>query len=153
MMDWTDRHCRVFHRKLTRRVGGFLSYTLSRSARSVGREHFPSGFDRTHVANAAVAFDLGRNWRAGTRLVFYTGVPSQPPSNNGLIPPARGASPPRDPIFYRVDLRFEKRWVYSPTLWLSFVAEIMNTTLHKEVLLGETIGPVTIPSLGLEGAF
>jgi len=141
------------HRKLTRRVGGFLSYTLSRSTRSVGREHFPSGFDRTHVANAAVAFNLGRNWRAGTRLVFYTGVPSQPRSNNGLIPPVRGASPPRDPIFYRVDLRFEKRWVYSPTLWLSFVAEIMNATLHKEVLLGETIGPITIPSLGFEAGF
>jgi hypothetical protein len=141
------------HRKLTRRVGGFLSYTLSRSSRSVGREHFPSGFDRTHVANAVVAFDLGRNWRAGTRLVFYTGVPSQAPANNGLIPPSRIANPPRDPVFYRVDLRLEKRWVYSSKRWLSFVAEVMNATLHKEVLLGETIGPVTIPSVGIEAGF
>ncbi len=29
----------------------------------------------------------------------------------------------------------------------------MNATLHEEVLQGQTIGPVTIPSLGLEGAF
>ena len=34
-----------------------------------------------------------------------------------------------------------------------FVAEIMNATLHKEVVLGQTIGPVTIPSVGLEGAY
>jgi hypothetical protein len=38
-------------------------------------------------------------------------------------------------------------------MWVSFVAEMMNVTLHKEVLLGQTIGPVSIPSVGVEGAF
>jgi hypothetical protein len=139
-------------RKLTRRLGGFLSYTLSRSTRSVGNEHFPASFDRTHVLNAALAFDLGRNWRAGTRFTFYSGVPFVP-SSNGLVPPPRDPSPPRDPPFYRFDLRFEKRWVYSPTAWLAFVAEFLNATLHKEVILGQSIGPVAIPSFGLEGSF
>jgi hypothetical protein len=139
-------------RKLTRRLGGFLSYTLSRSTRSVGREHFPSAFDRTHVMNAALSFDLGRNWRAGTRFILYTGVPS-PPSSNSLVPPLRPASPPRDPTFYRVDLRLEKRWVYSPTFYFSVIAELMNATLHKEVLFGDSIGPITIPSIGVEVGF
>ena len=139
-------------RRLTRRLGGFFSYTLSRSMRTVGRERFPSSFDRTHVANAAVAYDLGRNWRAGTRLMFYTGVPSVA-SSDGLIAPPRSAHPPRDEVFYRVDLRFEKRWQMSRSTWLSFVAEMMNATLHKEVLLGQTIGPISIPSVGLEGGF
>jgi hypothetical protein len=52
-----------------------------------------------------------------------------------------------------VDVRLEKRWVLSQKVWLSFVAEIMNATLNKEVLFGETIGPVTIPSLGVEMGF
>ncbi|HEU4538556.1 MAG TPA: TonB-dependent receptor, partial [Polyangiaceae bacterium] len=54
-------------RRLTSRLGGFLTYTLSRSVRSVGREKFPSSFDRTHVLNLALAYDLGRRWRAGGR--------------------------------------------------------------------------------------
>jgi hypothetical protein len=140
-------------RKLTRRFGGFISYTLSRSTRSVGNEHFLSAFDRTHVANIAAAFDLGKLWRAGTRFTIYTGTPVVPAGGNGLIPPPRSLSPERDPLFYRLDLRLEKRWNLTKTVWVSFVAEILNATLHTEVLQGQTIGPVTIPSLGLEGAF
>jgi hypothetical protein len=139
-------------RKLTQRLGGSFTYTLSRSTRSVGTEHFPSSFDRTHVIGAAAAYDLGRKWRAGTRITAYTGTPSIPVSN-GLIPPPRSASPPRDPMFYRLDLRLEKRWQLSQTVWLSLVAEVMNATLNKEVVLSRTIGPVTIPSIGLEGGF
>ncbi len=137
-------------RRLTRRLGGYLAYTLSRSMRSVGQDHFPSSFDRTHVANAAVAYDLGRNWRAGTRLTLYTGAP-QTDSGNPLIPLPKVANPPRDPMFYRIDVRLEKRWNYSNSRWLSFVAEMLNATLHKEVLMGHEIGPVSIPSIGLEG--
>jgi hypothetical protein len=140
-------------RRLTQRIGGFLTYTLSRSTRSVGTEHFLSTFDRPHVANAALAFDLGRNWRAGTRFTIYTGTPIVPPGGNGLIAPPRSLSPERDPTFYRIDLRLEKRWYFNRprNFWLSFVAEVMNATLHKEVLQGQTIGPVTIPSIGVEG--
>jgi TonB family protein len=139
-------------RRLTRHLGGFIAYTLSRSTRSVGRDHFPSSFDRTHVLSVALAFDLGKNWRAGTRLTLYTGAP-RVESSNGLVAPPRDPDPQRDPVFYRVDLRLEKRWVLSPSAWISFVAEMMNATLTKEVVLDQTIGPVSIPSLGLEAAF
>ncbi len=96
---------------------------------------------------------MGRHWRAGTRFTIYSGTPVVPPNNSGLIAPPRSLDPDRDPAFYRLDLRVEKRWNLSKKAWISFVAEIMNATLHKEVLLGQTIGPVTIPSLGVEGAF
>jgi hypothetical protein len=120
----------------------------------VEREHFLSTFDRTHVANAAVSFDLGKNWRAGTRFTIYTGTPIVPRSGNGLVAPPRSLSPDRDPAFYRLDLRLEKRWYFTRPrqFWLAFVAEVMNATLHKEVLQGQEIGPVTIPSIGIEGA-
>lgn len=140
-------------RRLTHRLGGFLSYTLSRSTRSVGNNHFIASFDRTHVVNAAVAYNLGRNWRAGTRLVFYTGLPRapDPTTNETRLPP-----------FYRVDLRLEKRWQLGKVTWISFVAEWMNATLSKEALTtrctlqgceAQEIGPITIPSLGVEGGF
>ena len=139
-------------RRLTKKLGGYVTYTLSRSTRSIGREHFPSAFDRTHVANAAVAYDLGRSWRAGTRLVFYTGAPKATVPED-LLAPLRNGDVPRDPAFYRVDIRLEKRWTYSETRWLAFVFEVMNVTLHKETFGGTEIGPITIPSIGLEGGF
>ncbi|HEX7478968.1 MAG TPA: TonB-dependent receptor [Polyangiales bacterium] len=139
-------------RRLTKHLGGFLSYTLSRSERSLGNEHFPSTFDRTHVANGALAYDLGRNWRAGTRLTFYTGTPKNP-TLRGLIAPLRSNTPDRYPPFYRVDLRVEKRWQLGKSTWLSFVAEMLNVTLNKENFGGQQIGPISVPSLGLEGGF
>ncbi len=141
-------------RRLTEKLGGFVSYTLSRSVRTADNEHFIAPFDRTHVANAALAYDLGRGWRAGIRGLFYTGLPKAPdPSDPG----STRLSP-----FIRLDLRLEKRWQLGPRAWISFVAEWMNATLSKEsigtncTLQGcqeERIGPVTIPSLGVEAAF
>ncbi|MBN1610645.1 MAG: TonB family protein [Polyangiaceae bacterium] len=151
------------HRKLTQRIGGFLSYTLSRSTRRLGNDVFPSAFDRTHVCNGAVAYDLGRRWRAGTRLVLYSGAPKrvstaattnpQAPIGATTTAVSMAADPPRDPFFYRIDLRAEKVLYAEESVHLSFVAEWLNVTMHREVYNGTAIGPVTVPSLGLEGGF
>ncbi|MEP7120862.1 MAG: TonB family protein [Byssovorax sp.] len=139
-------------RRMTRRLGGFVSYTLSRSTRSWYRWTFPSAFDRTHVLNVAAAVDLGRGWRAGARFTFYTGAPS-PAGQAAVFSGAPNTDPARDPAFYRLDLRVEKRWTLQKARWISFVAETLNTTLHKETVNGVEIGPVAIPSLGVEGGF
>jgi hypothetical protein len=140
-------------RKLTKKLGGFASYTLSRSSRSFGRRSYVATFDRTHVANAAIAYDLGRRWRAGARGVFYTGLPKPPDPTDAST---------RLPPFFRLDLRLEKRWQLAETAWISFVAECMNATLSTEAVQtectlagceAEMIGPVTIPSIGVEGGF
>lgn len=140
-------------RRLTKSISGYATYTLSRSTRSVGREQFVSAFDRTHVANVAVVFDLGRGWRAGSRFTYYSGVPvialGGGPANP-LTPPPRSLDPARDPSFYRFDFRLEKRWNLGSTRWISFVVEMLNATLHTEVLQGQEFGPVSIPSLGVE---
>jgi TonB family protein len=139
-------------RRMTRRLGGFVSYTLSRSTRSNFRWTFPSAFDRTHVLNVAAAFDLGRGWRAGARFTFYTGAPT-PAGRGAVVTGIPSTEPERDPAFYRLDLRVEKRWTLQKARWISFVAETLNTTLHKEIVSGTEIGPVSIPSLGVEGGF
>ena len=141
-------------RRLTSRLGGFLSYTLSRSVRTFENSEFVASFDRTHVVNAALAFNLGRNWRAGTRVTFYTGLPkAYDPTNPGAT---------RLPAFFKLDLRVEKRWQLGPRAYLSAIAEWMNATLSKEAISTtctlngcetQTVGPITIPSLGIEGGF
>lgn len=145
-------------RPLTKQLGGFLSYTLSRSTRSIGREQFVSSFDRTHVLNLALGYDLGRRWRVGSRLVFYTGFPVQEDSD----PASRRAAPDRVPPFHRIDLRLEKKWPLGKRGYWAFVLEVLNATLQKEVVdvdcsggrcREDAIGPVTIPSLGVEAAF
>jgi len=108
--------------------------------------------DRTHVLNAALGYDLGRGWRAGGRFTYYTGVPNLD-APAGLPEGFRLPSPTREPGFYRIDVRLEKKWTFGETTWLSFVAEVLNVTLNKETVRGNEIGPVTIPSIGLEGGF
>jgi TonB family protein len=140
------------HRKLTKRLGGFFAYTLSRSMRYLGNESFPSAFDRTHVLSTALGYDLGRHWRAGSRFVFYTGTPKTN-SSGALVTQPRASSPDRNPAFWRIDVRLEKRWQLAKSAWISFVAECMNVTLNKETFNDTEIGPVTIPSVGVEGGF
>jgi hypothetical protein len=142
----------LLKRRLTRRLGGFLSYTLSRSTRSYQGRSYVATFDRTHVLNLAAAYDLGKGFRAGARTVYYTGLPRQ----------MRTGIDGRLPAFFRLDLRGEKRWRLGEKAFISAVAEWMNVTLNKEAVAtrctlqgceAELIGPVTIPSLGLEGGF
>jgi TonB family protein len=139
-------------RRLTKKLGGFVSYTLSRSERSVGNEEFPSSFDRTHVLNAALGYDLGRGWRPGARGVFYTGTPVQPAAT-GAIPPPRTNDVERTKPFYRLDVRLEKRWQLGGPRWISFVVEVLNATLSKEKFGDSEIGPIVIPSIGAEAGF
>jgi hypothetical protein len=150
-------------RALTERLSGWLSYTFSRAERdsfdgSTGTwGHRLGEFDRPHVANLIVAYDLGAHWRLGGRFVGYSGTPYTTASPDGT-PNAR------TPPFFRLDLRLEKRWNKS---WghVSFIAEWLNVLLQKEELgltcdaatakpcTPQLIGPITIPSLGLEAAF
>jgi hypothetical protein len=139
-------------RKLTRKLGGFFSYTLSRSTRTYDGRSYVATFDRTHVGNLALAYDLGRGYRVGARVNAYSGLPRATETGT------RG----RLPGFFRLDVRGEKRWRLGKTSWLSVVAEWMNATLSKEAIAttcslrgceAQLFGPVTIPSLGIEGGF
>jgi TonB family protein len=144
----------LLKRRLTRRLGGLVSYTLSRSERFLPTGPAPSSFDRTHVLNVAGSYDFGRGFKGGTRIVFYTGYPVD------AADPSKG----RIPAFGRLDARVEKRWsVVSGRGWVSLVIEALNAMGAKETLTEQCaqmvncpavqIGPVTIPSIGLEGGF
>jgi TonB family protein len=168
----------LVRRPLSKRLAGWLSYTLSRSKRE---EHFitlsggdtvatvPSDFDRTHIVNAVLAYDLGRHWRAGARVVYYSGAPYSQLAGNVPVPPYNGY---RGPAFFRLDVRLERRWLLGKDRSIAFVIEGQNVTLSREATplglkcMGDMtpqggttqcsegqIGPLTIPSLGVQAFF
>jgi hypothetical protein len=167
----TERHAvnttglEVFARRaLTQRLGGMITYTLSRSERTLryfdeGRRPAFGGFrtplDQTHVLHLVGTYDLGRGWRAGARFVYTSGRPYYPrmpfsPEHVTLDP------------FHRIDVRLEKRWRLSEHASVSAVLEGFNVTMQREasyVVCPEEAGrqcePVsvpalTIPSIGVE---
>lgn len=169
----------LVHTPLSNRLRGSLSYTLSRSTREArfasragGDDTIatvPSEFDRTHVLNASLSYDLGRGWRGGGRFLFYTGTPYSALDGAWPVPPFNAY---RNPAFYRLDFRLEKRWRVGESGAIAFVLEGQNVTLRKEVTgLGmdcegvgtpqggtttckqSEIGPLTIPSVGVEAFF
>jgi hypothetical protein len=89
--------------------------------------------------------------------VAYSGSPYTNASLDGT-PNAR------TPPFFRLDVRLEKRWMKQ---WgrVSFIVEWLNVLMQKEQLglacdsTGSTpcspslVGPITIPSIGVEAAF
>jgi hypothetical protein len=143
-------------RSLARRIGGFLSYTFSRTTRSHGASNEAAAFDRTHVLSMALGYDFGGGWRGGTRLSYHSGAPlfiRGAGNLGGGHMPARDEQGEviRDPGFYRLDVRFEKKWALTERAWLALVLEVVNATLKSEVVHGGRLIPVTLPSIGLEG--
>lgn len=192
--DCVDRRVRgrtfgmelLLRRALTKKLTGWFAYTLSRTTRTVRRTGIaatiPGDFDRTHVINVIGAYDLGRNWRFGARFYFYSGRPYSPSYRGFPVPPFNSQ---RMNDFWRLDVRLEKGWHIGRTGRVSFVIEVLNATLNKEVFAvscsseavptegdirrqiregrvpqesldrckQQDVGPITIPSIGVEGSF
>lgn len=172
-------------RSLSKRLTGWVSYTLSRTTRVTNAvaQHRVDGvlrprpllmeilgeFDRPHVLNVVGAYDLGRGFRAGARFMTYSGRPYSPRRYFGVALPPFNTE--RMPAFHRLDVRLEKVLSAGPKGRVSLVLEGLNVTLAKEVLSVkcqregglafsaldacsfEDVGPITIPSLGVEGSF
>ena len=138
-------------RALKGRFGAQVSYTLSRSTRDGERESRRlSSYDRRHVVNVALLFDLGRGWTAGARSLVYSGLLRDPESG----------STDRLPAFMRLDVRLAKRWKWGKAGYVGLVAEGLNVTASRETVAlrcddagckARNIGPLTLPSVGIEG--
>jgi TonB dependent receptor/TonB-dependent Receptor Plug Domain len=167
----------LVRRDLGKRLSGWIAYTLSRSTREAPLSgtlgagpvvDTLASFDRTHVVNVVASYDLGARWRAGARFVAYTGLPYSNTRFGVPVAPYDGA---RMPAFYRIDLRLEKRWSLGTSSTIALVFEGMNVTLNREVLAAhcspengqtaagldrctfDTLGPVSVPSVGVEAFF
>jgi outer membrane receptor protein involved in Fe transport len=143
-------------RSMTKRLGGFVSYTLSRSEHSTPEQKAPSGFDRTHVVQTALGYEVSRGFRVGARAVLYSGVPELNLEGSPHFTDRRRGSP-----FFRLDLRAEKRFRVGRRGYWALTAEVLNATSTREVVrldCGEvcrerSAGPVVLPSVGVEAGF
>ena len=143
-------------RAMTRKLGGFISYTLSRTWRSSGTEESVSGFDRPHVLQVALAYDFGRGLTTGVRGIFYSGVLEMNLQGTPHFTTERRGRP-----YFRADVRAAKRWKLGEKAWWGLTAEVLNATSTSEVVrldcgqrcAQRVAGPVILPSLGVQAGF
>ncbi|HVW26478.1 MAG TPA: TonB-dependent receptor plug domain-containing protein [Polyangiaceae bacterium] len=144
-------------RPLTRKLGGILSYTLSRSMRTHENITSLSAFDHTHVASVALSYDLGNRFRIGARGLIESGVPTSHITANGPI-----FEGDRGPWYLRLDLRVEKRWRLGQKGYWGFLMEVLNATATREVISRTCsiircteagVGPLVLPNVGVEAGY
>ena len=163
-------------RDFAERLGGFLSYTLSRTERTAGSFSTLASFDRPHVVSAVLGYDLGGGFRIGGRAYYASGRHYRvvcPTPDCAALPP--GAPPPgeesgayvfegRVPGFLRLDVRFEKRWRFASGSFVAATFEWFNALLASETmdrywdvqrggLRTQERSPLTLPSIGIEAGY
>jgi hypothetical protein len=145
---------------------GFLSYTLSRTERIAGSATRLSGFDRPHVLSAVLGYDLGSGFRLGGRAYYASGrryalfcpTPDCGPGDFEAARPHLVEG--RVEGFFRLDVRFEKRWRFASGSWIAGTLEWFNALLAEEPtekywhplqgVVSESQSPLTLPSIGIE---
>lgn len=153
-------------REFTQRLGGFVSYTLSRTVATVDGVTHRVDWDRTHVASVVLSYDLGTGWRIGSRLFFESGRPFQQVcvkncSGAAGEVPVLSTPPGNLPVFWRLDGRLEKKWTFSGGQWLTASLECFNIFNRAEPTGDQYVpdrglqvvyqSPIILPSIGLEG--
>lgn len=75
----------LYVKKNRGRWQGWFSYTLSRTERLVrgisNDKWFNSRYDRTHIVNTSVNYDLTKRWNLSVNFVFLSGVPATFPNS------------------------------------------------------------------------
>jgi TonB family protein len=158
----------LLRRRLGQAFFGWISYAVSRSERTVaGVGTFPTDFDQTHVLNAVLSWDVGRNWTLGTVFHFNTGRPVTPfrPNFCGSEEEElqRGVvNSQRLPNYWRLDLRVQKREVFE-TWFFDFYIDFFNVAFQWETIgyewdemanvWREDQVPLFLPMVGIRGEF
>jgi hypothetical protein len=144
----------LLRRNLSKRLYGWLAYTLSRSDRLVGfyRIKAPSDWDQRHIVNLVLGYRLRGGWSTSGRIHYNTGRPYPVNDERAFRVDYR-----RLPPFFQLDLRLDRQFVFDRFL-LSAYIEMVNTTLSREVFdlrvqqdgtLTERGYRIVLPSIGV----
>lgn len=75
----------LYIKKSKGKMGGWISYTLSKTERLVrgisNDDWFRSRYDRTHCFNSNMNYDITKQWNVGATFVFLTGTPATFPNS------------------------------------------------------------------------
>lgn len=154
---------------LTGNLFGWMNYSYVRSFRTdlKGKEE-PFRFDQPHILNLILTYLPTIHWELGFSLRYASGNPLKSVTDRfyygdqGFYLPLREHQGERLPPYLRLDLRGKYTFLF-PTWNLSILLEILNATMHTNVL-GVTYNrdytqrsfiqsfPI-LPYLGVEGRF
>jgi len=153
------------------KFNGWLAYTLSRSQRRDSGEtsYRLFQYDQTHILTAVGMVSLPRNWQVSSRFRLVSGNP-QTPVTGSVFDSARAEYQPvygpklssRDAMFYQLDIRLDKRWIYNGWM-LNAYLDIQNisnhtnaegTSYNADYTQSKTTSGIPIyPILGVRGEF
>ena len=131
----------LLRQALTRRLFGWIAYSLSKSQRldRTGEAWRYFDFDQTHVLTAIASYKLGAGWELGARVRYATGNPRTPvvgavkdDLTDSYVPLFGAVNSERLAPFFQVDVRVDKIWVFDN--WsLDLYLDIQNVTNAKSV--------------------
>ena len=151
---------------------GWISYTLSRSERSYSDGQASELFylDQPHILTALGSYNLGRGWEVGARF-RYTSGNLYTPCVGGLFSSTSTSylcvqgprQSKRVPPFHQLDIRVDKRWVFS-TFTLGVYLDLINAynRINPDFLeynfdfsqsRAQTGSLPIVPSFGVRGEF
>jgi hypothetical protein len=118
-------------RELTKRITGFLSYTLSfADAVAADGTHFTPQSDVRHVANAVLRFDLGGGFALGVRAHYRSGKMTPNRLFNSALARFERVEA-RLPSFFRADIHASYSWNVSFGR-LEAILGVQNVTASSE---------------------
>jgi outer membrane receptor protein involved in Fe transport len=156
---------------LSKRLFGWISYTLMRSERRDG-PGLPwrlFDYDQTHVLILALSVNLPRGFTVGARFRYVSGFPYTPAHGGQFdsdaavyVPGAAPVNTARLDAFQSLDLRIDKTFVFNRWLFKIYLdvtnvydhqnAELVNYSFDFKYQTAITGLPI-IPSLGARGEF
>ena len=158
-------------RRTKGRVQGWISYTLSRSARNYSCGLRPPDYDQTHVLNVVVQAHLPWKLLVGAHLNVSSGRPfTQLQTPDPFVPTiVADRNNARLPAYVQLDLRIDREWTFARWSLGAFV-EVLNATFSQIILnVGYPKDPATgfvrydqphpngfnwiLPSVGLRARF
>jgi hypothetical protein len=159
-------------RDLSRRLYGWIAYTLSRSERASPFQRggwAPFSSDQTHILTALTGWKVRDGWEVGARFRYTTGNPLTPvqgsvyDSDADVFVPLEGApASGRIPPFHQLDLRVDRRWEFRSWSLTTYV-DVQNVYVRENAegvrydydydRRFYVTGLPLLPSIGLRGEF
>jgi TonB family protein len=126
----------LLREELSKRLFGWLSYSIVRSERRAGpnAQYRAFDYDQTHVLTALVSYDIGAGFELGARVRYATGFPRTQvidafyDARRDTFQPVFGRQNAiRIPAFFQVDARVAKHFDIAKTT-LDVYLEVQNVT-------------------------
>ncbi|MEZ4382076.1 MAG: hypothetical protein R3A79_12065 [Nannocystaceae bacterium] len=157
----------IVRKRLTRRVYGWLAYTLMWARRDLPQPdgavaYGPSPYDQRHNLVAVLSARLPRGWQLGGRFRLSSGLPYTPvvgALGEGMTFFPIYGEPLRErfPLFHQLDVRVDKRWVLRRTI-VSAYLDVLNVYNQQNteayfysVDFRRRVGGLSMPILPLVG--